>query len=503
MNYPAWQLGIPGGLLIAMVAVLHVFISHFAVGGGAYLVMTEHAAGRTNDPELLAYVRRHAKFFALLTVVLGAVTGVGIWFTIALVSPEATSSLIHTYVWGWAIEWVFFFVEIAAALIYVYAWDHLERRAHLIIGWIYVVASWASLAVINGIITYMLTPGRWLQTHDFWDGFFNPTYAPSLLLRTAMAVALAGMFGLVTARGPARERLIRRAGSWLIVGVVLLVPFAAWYRQQLPVPARGYLAGGITAVRYAAEAAVLFAVLALGLALVFALWKPRWMNPLVTALLLLCGLVVMASGEYVREVSRKPWAIGGYIYANDVRADDVARIRATGAASASPWIALAGEEPLRKGAALFRAQCGNCHSRQGYRAMNSRVRGWDAPFAREMLLHLPLTRGTMPEFAGNEGDRNVLGQYLASVAERLPRAANQAELGRQVFEMRCALCHTIGGSRRPLPLAGMEPGAVSELIGSLSDLSPDMPPFTGSEAEKLALAEFLANGSAGGAQKER
>lgn len=503
MNYPAWQLGIPGGLLIGMVAVLHVFIAHFAVGGGAYLVVTEHAAYRTHDPERLAYVRRHAKFFALLTVVLGAVTGVGIWFTIALVSPEATSSLIHTYVWAWAIEWVFFFVEIAAALIYVYAWDRLERRTHLIVGWIYVVASWASLAVINGIITYMLNPGRWLQTHNFWDGFFNPTYAPSLLLRTAMAVALAGMFGLVTARGPARERMVRRSGTWLTVGVVLLVPFAAWYRHRLPVPARGHLAGGIAAVRYAADAAVLFAALALVLALIFALWKPRWMNALVTVLLLACGLVVMGSGEYVREVSRKPWAIGGYIFANDVRVDEVAHLTAIGAASASPWISLAGEEPLRKGAALFRAQCGNCHSPQGYRAISSRVRGWDSPFAREMLLHLRLTRGPMPDFAGNEADREALGQYLAAVADKLPPVANQAELGSQVFQMRCALCHTIGGARRPLPLAGMEPDAVSELIGSLSDLSPDMAPFTGTEAEKRALAEFLAKGPTSNARGER
>ena len=103
MNYPVWQLGIPGGLLIAFIAVIHVFVSHFAVGGGAYLVLTERKAYRENDPALLAYVREHSKFFALLTVVFGAVTGVGIWITIGLVSPEATSSLIHTFVWGWAI----------------------------------------------------------------------------------------------------------------------------------------------------------------------------------------------------------------------------------------------------------------------------------------------------------------------------------------------------------------------------------------------------------------
>src|ERR1700758_5871005 len=118
MNYPLWQIGMPGGLLIAFVAVVHVFVSHFAVGGGAYLVLLERKATRANDAGLLDYVRKHSKFFALLTLVFGAVTGVGIWFTIGLVSPEATATLIHGFVWAWAIEWVFFFIEIAAAIIY-------------------------------------------------------------------------------------------------------------------------------------------------------------------------------------------------------------------------------------------------------------------------------------------------------------------------------------------------------------------------------------------------
>ena len=77
MNYPVWQLGYPGGLLIALIAVLHVFVSHFAVGGGAFLVVSEHLAYKRNDSGLLDYAKRHAKFFALVTLVFGAVTGVG------------------------------------------------------------------------------------------------------------------------------------------------------------------------------------------------------------------------------------------------------------------------------------------------------------------------------------------------------------------------------------------------------------------------------------------
>ena len=76
---------------------------------------------------------------------MGALTGVGIWFTIALVQPEGTSTLIHTFVRIWALEWVFFAVEIAAAFVYYYGWERLDRRTHLTVGWIYFGAAWISL----------------------------------------------------------------------------------------------------------------------------------------------------------------------------------------------------------------------------------------------------------------------------------------------------------------------------------------------------------------------
>ena len=494
MNYPVWELGVPGGLLIAAVAVLHVFVSHFAIGGGAYLVWTERRAYRHNDAALLGYVRRHSVFFALLTVVFGAVSGVGIWFTIGLIAPDATSSLIHTFVWGWAIEWVFFFVEIAAALIYAYQWDRLDRRTHMIVGWIYFVAAWGSLAVINGIITYMLTPGRWLETKSFADGFFNPTYLPSLLMRSAMAVALAGMFGLVTALregSPVRERIVRWAGGWLLAGMVLLPLFGWWYYGKFPPVAHEYVAGLIAAARDAAFIGVIGAGAALLLGLIFALWKPRLMNAGVVVLLLVCGLSVMGAGEYLREFARKPWAITGYIYANDVRAADIVPISDAGLRQASPWVAGRVEhDPALYGHEVFEAECAACHSLDGYRPIRKLIRGWNATFAHDMLPHLPLTRGTMPPFAGNEQDRVALGGYLASIAPPLPPAA-AGELGRQVFDMRCAMCHTLRGKRRPLDFAGMKPDDVDPLLQGLSDLSPNMPPFSGTEAERRALASYL------------
>ena len=89
MNYPVWEpymLG--GGMVIGIIAILHVFVSHFAVGGGLFLPLTERKAYRENNPALLEYVKSHSKFFVLVVLVFGAVSGVGIWWSIGLVNPK-------------------------------------------------------------------------------------------------------------------------------------------------------------------------------------------------------------------------------------------------------------------------------------------------------------------------------------------------------------------------------------------------------------------------------
>ena len=143
----------------------------------------------------------------MLTGVFGTVSGVGIWFAIGLTHPEATSTLIHNFVFGWAIEWVFFLVELTTAAVYYYTWNKIDAKLHLTVGWVYAGASVCTLIIINGILTFMLTPGdTWLavagtghEASKFWNAFFNPTYWPSLLLRSCVCASLAGIWALISA----------------------------------------------------------------------------------------------------------------------------------------------------------------------------------------------------------------------------------------------------------------------------------------------------------------
>lgn len=90
MNYPVWEVGFGAALLLALVSILHAFVSHFAVGGGLFLVVTEHRARRRGGSGVLGRLRAHTKFCVLVTVVYGAISGVG-----GLVHHRADPSLGH------------------------------------------------------------------------------------------------------------------------------------------------------------------------------------------------------------------------------------------------------------------------------------------------------------------------------------------------------------------------------------------------------------------------
>jgi len=423
MNYPLWEPPIMGGgVIIAVIAILHVFVSHFAVGGGLFLPLTERKAYRDDNPALLEYVKSHSKFFVLVVLVFGAVSGVGIWWTIALVNPEATATLIHVFVWGWAIEWVFFFVEIAAAFIYYYGWDRLDPKTHLTIGWIYFGAAWASLFIINGILAFMLTPGRWLEDKTFVSAFFNPSMLPSCIVRTAVSVALAGVYALVTAAAvrdiALRTEVIRYAAKWLLVGTAI-IPFAGlWYISTLPPLAREISMGGAPAVTIFAGLSIFFSLLVVVFTYFGPFEHPRHFNLTFAFLIAVLALSTTGVTEWVREAVRKPYIIYGYMYANTVRLEDVAGVRERGVLASARWVRrhdVDAEAPARSGEEIYRAQCASCHTVQGYNSIRFAVKGWSREMVDYQLLHLNELKGFMPPFLGTEVERRALASWLMTL----------------------------------------------------------------------------------------
>lgn len=438
MDYPIREFAMGGGILIAIVAILHVVVSHFAVGGGLVLAVLETAAVKRNDGPLRDLVKRSSMILLLLSTVFGAISGVGIWFTIGVVHPAATSSLIHTFVWAWATEWAFFLLEVVTALAWVATWGKVSPRTHLLLIWLYAFAAFMSLVVIQGILGFMLTPGSYPKTFSFWDGFLNPTYLPGILFRTGACVVLAAAWMAFAAlREPdrdARARLSRILGAAGSIGIGLAgVGWVVWERalpdsvQRLFLgekPLIAALATGRSHTLRMFAVALAFALLVLVL--------PRLQSWPVAILALLAGAGILAGYERVREGIRKPWVIAEQMFSNGVLVSEIDALNEKGMLSKAAWAAKEpGGRTLSLGEAVFRAECASCHTRDGYLGIRKIASAMDAEFA-EMFLTAMRDDGAnwkaraagkdvkpdyafMPPFVGTDEELKALALWLASL----------------------------------------------------------------------------------------
>lgn len=506
MNYPVWYIpSIGGAIIIAVVAIVHVLISHFAVGGGLWLVLTEKKAYREGKEFMIEYVRRHALFFMLLTMVLGSMTGVGIWLTISLISPDATSTLIHYFVFGWAIEWVFFVIEIVTAFLYYYTFGKISEKLHLLIGWIYFIAAWASLWVINGIISFMLTPGRWLETGNFWHGLFNPTFLPATLFRTFLSFGLAGSYALLTAskryRGEERRVLARYNGKWIGVSLLGMIPALAWYYLSLPELTKQGLAGASPIMRISLihlAGGILIFVLLLFL---FVLWKSEKLSFARSLIVLLSIFIFFGAFEYIREAGRKPYIINGYMLVNGLRCSQLEQFRGQSVLKRARWVIhdeINEENKAEAGGEIFRIQCYACHTLGFKNNITRNLRNWKESRIVNIVGSLGKISPYMPDFIGTEAERAALGYWLfrtgrGSAADLAVEPAKADISGEKLFSDYCAVCHErdeadpVWAYMKTLN----SPDEVYDMLGRLNELNEDMPPFEGSDAERLALADYL------------
>ena len=150
-------------------------------------------------------------------------------------------------------------VELTTVAVYYYTWNRIDPKLHLTVGWVYAGASVCTLIIINGILTFMLTPGdTWIsvagtghEASKFWNAFFNPTYWPSLLLRTCVCTSLAGIWALITSsridgdKQPAlKTSLVKWSVKWLVPSFVAMPFLMVWYLFMVPaVAARAAHAG--------------------------------------------------------------------------------------------------------------------------------------------------------------------------------------------------------------------------------------------------------------------
>ena len=128
---------------MAMSLGWHIVLACLGVGFPALVLLAEWRWLRTRDETWLLIARRWAKGMAVLFAV-GAVSGTVLSFELGLLWPGLMGTYGEVIGLPFAIEGFAFFIEAIFLGIYLYGWERLSPRAHLLAGVPIVVAGVAS-----------------------------------------------------------------------------------------------------------------------------------------------------------------------------------------------------------------------------------------------------------------------------------------------------------------------------------------------------------------------
>ena len=214
----------------ALSFAVHIPLVCFGVAFPALVLGMEWLGRRHGEPVLLALARRWSKVMIALFAV-GVVTGTILSFELGLLWPEFMASYGDVFGLAFALEGFSFFVEAIFIAIYVYGWDRLSPRAHMLAGIPVAISGFSgSLMVIsvNGWMNhpsgFRLENGRVVDVEPMKALFANSYFWHEMVHMYLAAFLVAG---LVTASVYAVARLRGRRDRYVRVAMAVPLVVAA------------------------------------------------------------------------------------------------------------------------------------------------------------------------------------------------------------------------------------------------------------------------------------
>ncbi|MFF4957673.1 cytochrome ubiquinol oxidase subunit I [Streptomyces sp. NPDC001222] len=189
----------------------HIVLACLGVGLPLLTLLVEWWGWRTRDPSCRLLARRWARGMGVLFAV-GAVSGTILSFELGLLWPGLMGTYGQVIGLPFAMEGVAFFIEAIFLGIYLYAWDRLSPRLHLLTGVPIVIAGVASAffvvcanAWMNQPRGFTLRDGKVVHV-DPWAAMFNPATPPQTthMILAALMVAsflTASVYAVAMLRG--------------------------------------------------------------------------------------------------------------------------------------------------------------------------------------------------------------------------------------------------------------------------------------------------------------
>jgi cytochrome d ubiquinol oxidase subunit I len=217
----------------ALSFTVHIPLVCFSIAFPLMVLLMEWWGQRTGDPLYRTIARRWSRMMIAL-IAIGVITGTVLSFEMGVLWPNFTATFGGVFGLGFAIEGFSFFLEAVFLGIYVYGWDRLSPRLHLLSGIPIVITgflgSWMVTAVnawMNHPSGFRLDAGRVVDVRP-WKALFANQYVWHELIHMYVAAYLVTGFVLAGAYAVARLR-----GRWtryertVIVVPLMIVALAA------------------------------------------------------------------------------------------------------------------------------------------------------------------------------------------------------------------------------------------------------------------------------------
>ncbi|MEV0398610.1 cytochrome ubiquinol oxidase subunit I [Actinoallomurus sp. NPDC050550] len=180
----------------------HIILACFGVGMPAFTVFAEWRGRRTGNEDYIRLAHRWAKVMGVLFAV-GAVSGTILSFEMGLLWPGLMSTYGQVLGLPFALEGFAFFIEAIFVGIYLYAWDRLPPRAHVLAGLPVCVAGVLSAVFVVSANAWMNQPrgfdladGKVTHVRP-WAAMFNPAM-PRQVLHMVLAAFMVAGFGIAS-----------------------------------------------------------------------------------------------------------------------------------------------------------------------------------------------------------------------------------------------------------------------------------------------------------------
>lgn len=197
----------------------HIVVACFGVGFPAMVLFAEWRSHRNADQDMAALARTWAKAMGVLFAV-GAVSGTILSFEMGMLWPGLMERFGQIYGFPFTLEAFAFFIEAIFLGVYLYGWNRLPPRLHMLTGLPVIASGVAGAFFVVAANGWMNTPTGFeirdgqIVNADPWAAMFNPSTAAqsvhmilAAVMVTGFCVASVYAVGMLRGRGGRYHRM--------------------------------------------------------------------------------------------------------------------------------------------------------------------------------------------------------------------------------------------------------------------------------------------------------